>query len=329
MHVLIVSRGQIPVHAYGGTERVVWDLARGLTRRGHAVTFLVPAGSHCDFARVLPYDRKAPLLPQIPRDVDLVHFQFLPDIDLDEDFDRPYLVTEHGNPPGYSSKPLNTVFVSRDLARRHHSDQVVLNGLDWSSYAPVDFTATRRHCHFLGKASWDVKNITGAIEVATAAGVTLAVLGGHRLNVSRGFRLTLSPRARFHGMVGGATKAALLNQSHGHIFPVRWDEPFGLALIESLYFGCPVFGTPYGSLPEIVHSDVGFLSASRRELAEAIRSRPFDARRCHDYVRDTYTAEIMTDAYLAKYETILAGRRLHAVHPFVGGKSKALLPWLP
>lgn len=187
----------------------------------------------------------------------------------------------------------------------------------------------RRHAHFLGKASWDVKNIAGAIEVATGAGVTLAVLGGRRLSVSRGFRLTLSPRARFYGMVGGSRKAALLNQSHGHIFPVRWDEPFGLAMIESLYFGCPVFGTPYDSVREIVHPDVGFLSSSRRDLAEAIRSRQFDARRCHDYVRDTYTAAIMTDAYLAEYQTILAGRTLHEVRPFVGGRSKALLPWLP
>jgi hypothetical protein len=54
MHVLIVNRHRIPVFAYGGTERVIWDLARSLTRRGHTVTFLVPKGSRCDFARVLP-----------------------------------------------------------------------------------------------------------------------------------------------------------------------------------------------------------------------------------------------------------------------------------
>ena len=55
------------------------------------------------------------------------------------------------------------------------------------------------------------------------------------------------------------------------IFPVRWHEPFGLAIVESLYFGCPVFGTPYGSLPEIVAPDVGVLSARASDLAEAVR----------------------------------------------------------
>jgi glycosyltransferase involved in cell wall biosynthesis len=327
MHVLIVNRARVPVHAYGGTERVIWGLARNLTLRGHKVTFLVPEGSHCDFARVLPFNRKAPVLPQLPHDVDIVHFQFFPDFDPDEDVDRPYIATEHGNTPGHTVRPLNTVFVSRDHARRHHSDQFVYNGLDWSDYGPVDFAAKRTHCHFLGKAAWNVKNIGGAIDVAAAARVPMAVLGGSRLNVSRGFRFTLSPWARFHGMVGGPRKMDLLNRSVGHVFPVRWDEPFGLAMIESLYFGSPVFGTPYGSLRELIGPEMGYLSTSSRDLAEAIRSRSFDARRCHEYARDTFTAARMTDAYIALYETILNGGKLHDVRPYIVSVPKGLRAW--
>jgi glycosyltransferase involved in cell wall biosynthesis len=326
MHVLIVHRGRIPVFAYGGTERVVWDLARGLARRGHKVTFLVTKGSRCDFARVLLLDKKAPLLPQIPRDVDIAHFQFPPQFDPDAELDLPYLVTEHGNAFADAVKPLNTVFVSRDHARRHHSDQFIYNGLDWDSYGPVDFAARRSFLHFLGKASWDVKNVRGAIDIASEAKVPLAVLGGYRLNFSRGFRLTLSRWARFHGMVGGAKKAALLNRSLGHLFPVLWDEPFGLAMIESLYFGCPVFGTPNGSLPEIVGPEVGYLSNSRRDLVEAVRSRRFDPRRCHDYARKAFSAERMTAAYIAAYETILNGRKLHATRPHIAGRGRTLIP---
>ena len=43
----------IPVYAYGGTERVIWDLAKQLVNFGHQVTFLVPKGSYCDFAKVI------------------------------------------------------------------------------------------------------------------------------------------------------------------------------------------------------------------------------------------------------------------------------------
>ena len=41
MHILIASKTQIPVVTYGGTERVIWDLGRGLVELGHRVTYLV------------------------------------------------------------------------------------------------------------------------------------------------------------------------------------------------------------------------------------------------------------------------------------------------
>ncbi len=63
----------------------------------------------------------------------------------------------------------------------------------------------------------------------------------------------------------------LLNQSKGLIFPVLWHEPFGLAITESLFYGCPIFGTPYGALPEIVQSEYGFLSNDSKELINAIK----------------------------------------------------------
>ena len=72
-------------------------------------------------------------------------------------------------------------------------------------------------------------------------------------------------------MVGGTQKTGLLNASRGLIFPVRWHEPFGLAVIESLYFGCPVFSTPYGALPELVPVHCGVLSDQASVLAEAVR----------------------------------------------------------
>jgi hypothetical protein len=70
-------------------------------------------------------------------------------------------------------------------------------------------------------------------------------------------------------MVGGQVKLDLLQGSRGLIFPVLWHEPFGLAVIESLYFGCPVYATPYGALPELVPPACGVLSAGRGELADS------------------------------------------------------------
>ena len=322
MHVLLINNSSIPVYGYGGTERVIWDLGKTLVRLGHQVSYLVPAGSHCDFGRVLPIAPQRPWAEQIPDDVDIAHFQFNPHVELD----RPYLVTEHGNARKPKPLPLNTVFLSRNHASRYGSSEFVYNGLDWDAYGPVDFARVRTRYHFLGKAAWSVKNVRGAIRVAKLAGVELDVLGGDRFQFKRGLRLTFSRKVHFHGMVGGEHKSSLLNASRGLIFPVRWHEPFGLAVIESLYFGCPVFATPYGAIPELVPEDCGFLSDSARTLAQAVCANQFDPRACHEHVKQHYGAETMTRNYLKVYQRILDGETLHTTAPVIQGNARNL-PW--
>ena len=187
--------------------------------------------------------------------------------------------------------------------------------MNWESYGKVNFDQPRMHHHFLGKAAWRVKNVSGAINVALDAKVRLAVLGGSRLNLKRGFRYTWSRKIEFYGMVGGATKFNLLNNSNGLIFPVRWHEPFGLAIIESLYFGCPVFGTPYGSLPELITDEYGYLSSSRSELADGVKNLKFDPKNCHQYAIKNFNSAKMAHDYIEKYEKILDGESLHKEHP--------------
>ena len=326
MRVLLVSNSSIPVYAYGGTERVMWDLGQALVQLGHDVTYLVAAGSSCPFAKVLEIDPALDLRRQIPSDIDIVHFQFNPAFDLDADFDTPYVVTEHGNTAGDKRLPLNSIFVSSNHAQRHGSDQFVYNGLNWDAYGPVDFDLPRRYHHFLGKAAWRVKNVAGAIDVALEAGVRLAVLGGTRLNLKRGFRFTWSPKVEFYGMVGGQQKFQLLNASNGLIFPVRWHEPFGLAVIESLYFGCPVFSTPYGSLPELVGPQHGVLSSRKSELGDAIRRQSFDSHDCHQHAVENFNAAKMARGYIEKYQRVMDGERLSATHPHASERD-VRLPW--
>ena len=322
MHVLLVNNSTIPVYAYGGTERVIWDLGKSLVKLGHKVSYLVPQGSHCDFGRVLPIAPERPWAEQIPADVDIAHFQFNPHVELD----RPYLVTEHGNARKAKPLPRNTVFLSQNHAQRYGSTEYVYNGLDWDAYGPVDFERPRSHYHFLGKAAWSVKNVRGAIKVAKMAGVELDVLGGDRFQFKRGFRFTFSRKIHFHGMVGGEQKFGLLNASRGLIFPVRWHEPFGLAVIESLYFGCPVFATPYGALPELVPAECGVLSAHALELAHAVKTTNFDRRACHQHAVQRFHADIMARNYLQVYQRILDGETLHQHQPFIQGDARNL-PW--
>ena len=221
------------------------------------------------------------------------------------------MVTVNGNVANESIDPYS-IFVSRNHAERHGSQSFVYNGLDWDEYGQVDLSLPRRRYHFLGKAAWRVKNVRGAIRITKQIdGGELDVLGGTRLNLKMGLRLTLSPRIHFHGMVDNEEKQRIIQQSKGLIFPVLWHEPIGLCLIESLYYGAPVFATPMGAIPEIVTPDVGFLSNDEQELADYINSHPdFSPQRCHEYARDQFNIRVMTEAYLKKFEQVLNGERL-------------------
>lgn len=306
MNIAFVINTPLPASLYGGTERVVWGLMSQLNRRGHKLWLIAPEGTSCPFAKVIFRRANQCLEEQIPSEVELVHFHTL----LDTPYERPHLVTIHGNSLS-NTISLNSVFVSRNHAERFGVDSYVLNGLNWDDYPSPDLSRSRKHYHFLGKAAWRVKNLDGAIDTVRAIkGGHLDVLGGYRLNFKMGFRLTLSTRVHFFGMVNDIKKAEVIQSSKGLIFPVRWHEPFGLAIIESLYYGAPVFATPYGSLPELIDSRVGYLALDHRELASHIQDTVYKPQVCHDYAREMFSAERMTDDYLLRYERVLSGETL-------------------
>ncbi|PCH97217.1 MAG: glycosyl transferase [Gammaproteobacteria bacterium] len=314
MHILIVHNSIIPAHKYGGTERVIWYLGKELTKQGHNVSYLVKEGSHCHFANIYIYNTNKLLSAQIPDSVDIVHFN---GVEPDKNIKTPYIITQHGNIKSKQKLDKNSVFVSADHALRHSSEVFVYNGIDWDDYGKVSLNKTKKHFHYLAKAAWRVKNVTGAIETVTnTPNEKLVVLGGSRLNFKMGFRFTLSPRIYFKGMVGGEDKYQWMRSSKGLIFPVKWHEPFGLAITESLFFGCPIFGTPYGSLPELVNKDVGFLTNNRQNLTQAIiNSEQFNQKICHELAVDVFNSKIMCDKYLKHYETVLNGITLNKFPP--------------
>jgi glycosyltransferase involved in cell wall biosynthesis len=309
MKVCIVVNSLLPALDYGGIERVVVWLARGLKELGHRPIFLAKVGSKLDFAEVLPLDITSPLDSQIPKDTNIVHIHG--DIPPPESFH--YCYTNHGNARTCQTFDKNTIFCSQSHARNHGGAEFVHLGLDPKEYGQPCFELGKKSSLiFLGKAAWRLKNVRGAIGVARAARKEIEILGGNRLNFKMGFRLTLDRHAHFHGMVGGEKKNALIRQSCGLVFPVRWHEPGATAVIESLYFGLPIFGTPYGCLPELVAPHVGVLSYSQNVLGQAAsRATLYDRREIHHWWSENFTYNHMTRKYLTYYESILDGQSLH------------------
>ncbi|HMX39929.1 MAG TPA: glycosyltransferase [Saprospiraceae bacterium] len=343
MNILFVHDGVITSDTYDDAVRVLCGLAKNLKAKGHQVTFLAPKGSVCHFAPVIIREPKSPLEQQIPADTDLVHFHCepsaLPGL--------PYLLSFHGQAKEPRSFPQNTVFVSAYQAAEHGGSVYVHYGLDFEAYGSPLLDMRRNWLHFTSSTQWGHRNLRDAIKLAAQAGTRLHVLGDSRFSL-RERRLTLSPSVRFHGQLHAGGRDALLNGSRGLVFPVVWPEPFGLAVIESLYFGCPVFGTPYGALPELLgrdarprktstgggrvdafYADFGCLSGKKSELLEAIKNADsYDRAKCHAWVREHFSAEKMAAQYLLLYEQVLSGRPLHPSPPaFAGPASDKPLPF--
>jgi hypothetical protein len=94
--------------------------------------------------------------------------------------------------------------------------------------------------------------------------------------------------------------------------------------------GSPIFGTPYGSLPELVTVEVGVLSDRKQVLADALREHAaFPVNTIRQYVLDNLTHLHMARRYVALYQRILDGETLNSAPPraLTTISPQTLLPW--
>jgi len=306
MHVALYFHGCLPVRGYGGTQRVVVWLARGLAELGHQVTLLAPAGSHVPEATLIALDPSEMRRPQfdltrfLPDSVDILHAH----APLTISPAHPHLFTLHGN-LGAGRSPLpNTIFLSADHARRHGGTAFVYNGVDPSEFM---FRAKEDYDLFLGRLH-SIKGYRWAIEGAKRAGRKLVIAGGWRPS----FRRALC----YVGSVDGARKAELLAGAACLWAPALWDEPFGLTLVEAMMSGTPVLGTRRGALPEIVTEEVGALGDTLDDLVQlrgAIeRTKP---EACRAHAERWFSHMRMAEEYVRMYQHYLANSRLQPGRP--------------
>jgi glycosyltransferase involved in cell wall biosynthesis len=297
VHVAIASHYRLPVTGYGGTERVVVALARGLAGLGHRVTLLAAPGTRVPEATVIEVpparltDPAADFAAGLPPDVDVVHAHF----PVHRRLARPFVQTLHGNLRAGATAPPNTIFVSRDHARRHGSDAFAYNGLDPADYRFRSVKAD--YDLFLGRLH-SVKGYRWAIEGAKCSGRRLVLAGGWRPSLRRGIR--------FVGRVTGTEKTELLAGARCLWMPALWDEPFGLTTIEALLSGTPVLATRRGALPEVITPAVGALCDTLDEMiaaAHTMHTRSPEACRAH---AERYFAHVtMAGEYVRMYRGLL------------------------
>ena len=302
MHIALYTHSRLPVEGYGGTQRVVVWLARGLAELGHRVTLLAPAGSRVRGTELVPLDPAEilragfDLTPLIPASAEILHAHG----PLRVPCGRPHVFTLHGNLRPEKGPPPNTIFVSADHARRHGGTAFVYNGVDPSEF--VLRSEKGDYDLFLGRLH-TTKGYRWAIQGAKRSGRPIVVAGGWRPSLSR--------RVRFVGRVDGDQKAALLAGARCLWMPALWDEPFGLTLVEAMMSGTPVLGTRRGALPEVISDEVGALGDT---LDELVALRPSighrDPHACRRRAERWFSHTVMAQEYIRMYQHYLATNEL-------------------
>ncbi len=319
MKILLVHPVRLPPRDYGGVERVVLWLAKGLVERGHEVLVAAEAGSilprGCRLIEVEKGYSLQEWLRVLPPGLDLCHFMAPMGQELWAAWPVPAVLTVHGNGQLGEKFPKNSIFLSHDHARRHGASVYVYNGIDPDEYL-FEPESKKDWNFFLSKTSWSVKNVRGAARWSELALRHLKIAGGNRPWHLR-LKCQFSPFLSWVGPVSGRKKAELLTQAQALLFPVLWPEPFGLVIAEALISGTPVIGNPRGSLAELIPPQVGILPANDQEWIEVLsrRSNSFSPDVCRGWAMERFHYRGMAQNYEKIYRQVCGGGLLHSSEP--------------
>jgi len=322
LHIVFYYNKKLPVKEYGGIERAIVWLIKGLYELGHIITFIGPQGSKTPYCTNIAAPFSEVKIPEpeklnglIPKEADLIHFNS--DGVFDRDYNIPSIVTLYGTIKNVGGLSKRYCFIS-DAQRKYWGypqNPVVHIGLDKSEYIYKE--EKDDYFLFLSRVDWDVKGVDWAVEAAEKTGVRLIIAGNvHRKKFVnsywRGYlKKKLSDRITYIGPVGGELKAMLLAKAKALIFPTQWCEAFGIVTIEAFASGTPVITTRNGAMPEIVdHGKTGFLCKDVDEMVGAIKKigsiNPLD---CLKRIEERFNYRRMASEYVAFYEDTLKGRR--------------------
>lgn len=304
MKICLVIDTLMPTKKYGGTERVVGWLIMEYLKKGHHVVLVSPSGSVFPGATCLHADTREEVLKSIPRDADIAHFHSWPPPD---DFDLPWVYTLHGIAPGVVL-PQNTVCISENHRRMHNGKVVVYNGIN-----PDEFIFRERkqdYLLFFSLLRRKVKGAERAIRIARRYREPMVFAGGGRIDLIKGggFLESFHSQLKFVGKVAGVQKAELFANAKALVFPISWEEPFGLVLIESLMSGTPVIATPRGAVPELIPPEVGALFTDDEEFPDAFeRAMGCSPKDCREWAITRFSSSVCAANYLALYERVIGG----------------------
>ena len=325
----------IPPLGYGGIESMCFQLVQGLVARGHAVT-LVASGSdktRADFVQSYseaPSGRLGEPLPEVIHATvaeqalgelhpDVVHDHSLAGPLLAFSRAVPTVVTAHGPVDHemelyYRRISSAVALVAISEAQRRLAPHLPWAGMVHNAIPVAEYplkTDKEPYALWLGRIN-PSKGVLIAIEVARAAGIPLVLAGKcsepqERRYFEEQVEPNLGGEVEWAGEAKGADKKELLAGARCLLFPIQWEEPFGLVMIEAMACGTPVVGLRRGSVPEVVVDEVtGFVCEDPTELVSAVhKSNDIDPRACRKHVEAHFDTGVMVSGYEDIYLSVV------------------------
>jgi glycosyltransferase involved in cell wall biosynthesis len=210
-------------------------------------------------------------------------------------------------------------------------EEIILHGLDVDLYEAG--AGDGGYVAFLGRFAPE-KGPHLAIDASRKAGVTLRMGGGVHPPDRPFFERDVKPLLEDGtggverlGELSHAPKLSLLRGARAMLFPIEWEEPFGLVMIESMLVGTPVIGFPNGSVPEVIEDGVtGYIVRDVNEMAARIKDlEGFDRDRCRARAREKWSSMRMAREHEALYERVLtrSRRSVSGVHDLARAPARA------
>jgi len=329
---------EVPPEGYGGIELVVSLLADGLQARGHSVTLFAADGSRSRAEVVSPLPPTGTeaigdpwsevyhtLVAHLRADeFDLVHdHTFMGSaLAVMRDGGAPVVHTLHGpwveRARSYYAlvhQHLQLVAISESQRRGNSAVRyaaTIANGIDVGR-CPLNDKRREDFLVYIGRSNPD-KAPEQAVALAHKAGLPI------KLVVKRAQPAEQEHwKAHVEPLLDGSeevleevdheAKLDLLQRGRAFVFPIRWQEPFGLVMVEAMACVMPIIATPRGAATEIVtDGETGFLREDLDSLAAAIgRSDQISPHACRARVERHFSAEAMVNAYEYLFKELTAG----------------------
>ena len=333
----------IPPRKYGGIERIISFLTEELTRRGHKVTLFAAKTSETK-AKLLSVAKDGIIsLGASWSDYwwncfnhsfafekagyfDLIHCHWEILGSFFQKFCKtPVLYTLHNIPKSsdlkwqiyeYYKNDLNIVFISKSEKNncpvKFKNNWVIYNGIDVSSF---NFNPKpQEHFVWIARIS-EAKGTKEAIQIAKRSGVKLLLAGQiqehHKDYFKKEIKPRLGPKIEYLGELPRKKISDFYAKAKGCLYPIKWEEPFGLVMAESMACGTPVIVFDRGSAREVVKDGkTGFIVKNIDEAVEAVKKIDQIKRGdCRKWVEDNFSLEKMVDEYEKVYYKLLERKK--------------------